>query len=278
MALFLIFLSFFQIQNPESINLSAQTSVFDLNSFKQENFNYLNLDDITADAVLVKEINGKTLFDKNSDKEKEIASLTKLMSSYLGYILYPATSSFTFDHEAISQEGEVGNFYPGEQISRNDILKASLIASSNDAIYLLAKSYDLNLFVDLMNQKAKEWQMIKTNFIDPTGLGKNISTARDLNILITKIYSQTPEIFNWTRIEKIVINNKILWTTNILLPKYQSIIVGGKTGYKPSAGENLALILKLDRSPFINIIILDSKNRWSDAEKIIKVLKSYYGQ
>jgi D-alanyl-D-alanine carboxypeptidase len=280
MVLLLIFLSFFQITNiPDSKNLnSVQNSIFDLESFSQENFNYLNLSDLTANSVLVKEINSKTLFSKNSDQEKEIASLTKLMSAYLGYNLYLPDSIFIFDRESINQEGDVGNFLVGEKITRDDILKASLVASSNDAIYLLAKNYGLNAFVNLMNQKTKEWQMTKTNFVDPTGLGKNISTAKDLYLLLTKIYSQTPEIFSWTRLKKIIINNKILWTTNLLLSKQSSIIIGGKTGYKNSAGENLALILKLEKSPFINIIILDSKDRFGDAEKIIKALKNYYGE
>jgi D-alanyl-D-alanine carboxypeptidase len=278
MIFLLIFLSFFQVPNSATLNLSQRDAVFDLHSFNQENFNYLHLDNLSANSVLVKEINDKTLFSKNSNQEKEIASLTKLMSSYLGYDLYSSDSIFIFDRESINQEGNVGNFFIGEKITRNDILKASLVASSNDAIYLLAKNYGLDDFVNLMNQKAEEWQMTKTHFTDPTGLGKNISTAKDLYLLLTKIYSQTPEIFSWTRLEKIIVNDKILWTTNLLLPKYSSIIVGAKTGYKDSAGENLTLILKLEKSPFIIVIILDSKDRFGDAEKIIKALKNYYGK
>jgi D-alanyl-D-alanine carboxypeptidase len=277
MIFLLLFLSLFQV-GPERNALANPSFVFDLESFYDENFNYLNLPDLSADAVFIKEINGKTLFQKNADKQKEIASLTKLMSSFLGYNLFSYKDYFIFDAESINQEGDVGYFYVGEKISRDEILKASLVASSNDAIYLLAKTYSLEKFVSLMNQKAQEWKMLKTNFVDPTGLGQNISTARDLAILLTKIYSQTPEIFNITKFEKVVINGKTLWTTNLLLPKYASIIVGAKTGYKKSAGENLAMILKFDKSPFVNVIILDSKDRFEDAEKIIKALKAYYGQ
>ena len=273
-----LFLSLFQLSHQENL-VSQASSVFDVGNFVAEGtLNYLNLQDFTADAVLVKEINGKTLFSYNADKQKEIASLTKLMSAYLGYTIYPGDKVFTFTPEAVAQEGDVGYFYVGEKISRDDILKAGLVASSNDAIYLLAQSYGLNNFVNLMNEKAKEWGMLKTNFVDPTGLGKNISTAYDLYLMLTKIYSQIPEIFAFTRFSKVIINGKILWTTNLLFDKYKSIIVGAKTGYKDSAGENLAMILKFNNSPFISIIILDSKNRWEDAEKIIKALKNYYGE
>jgi D-alanyl-D-alanine carboxypeptidase len=272
-----LFLSLFPL-SPLEKNLVQPSSVFDLSSFAQENFNYLNLPDLSSDVVFVKEINGKTLFQKNADKQKDIASITKLMSAYLGYKIFSSKDDFIFDRESLNQEGDVGYFYVGEKISRDEILKASLVASSNDAIYLLAKTYSLEKFVSLMNQKAQEWKMLQTNFVDPTGLGKNFSNARDLFIMLTKIYSETPEIFNFTRLEKVVINGKILWTTNLLLPKYSSIIVGAKTGYKETAGENLVMILKFNSSPFIGVILLDSKDRFNDAEKIIKALKNYYAQ
>jgi D-alanyl-D-alanine carboxypeptidase len=271
-----LFLSLFQV-NPQKNNLIQPSSIFDLSSF-EENLNYLNLPDLSSDVVFVKEINGKTLFQKNADKQKDIASITKLMSAYLGYKIFSSQDYFIFDRESLSQEGDVGYFYVGEKISRDEILKASLVASSNDAIYLLAKTYSLEKFVSLMNQKAQEWKMLQTNFVDPTGLSKNLSTARDLFIMLKKIYSETPEIFNFTRLEKVNINGKILWTTNLLLPKYSSIIVGAKTGYKETAGENLVLILKFDNSPFIGVILLDSKDRFNDAEKIIKALKNYYAK
>jgi serine-type D-Ala-D-Ala carboxypeptidase (penicillin-binding protein 5/6) len=271
-----LFLSLFQV-SPQENNLVQTSSVFDLSSF-EENFNYLNLPDLSSDVVFVKEINGKTLFQKNADKQKDIASITKLMSAYLGYKIFSSKDDFVFDRESVNQEGDVGYFYIGEKVSRDDILKASLVASSNDAIYLLAKTYSLEKFVSLMNQKAQEWKMLKTNFVDPTGLSKNLSTARDLFIMLKKIYSETPEIFNFTRLEKVNINGKILWTTNLLLPKYSSIIVGAKTGYKETAGENLVMILKFDNSPFIGVILLDSKDRFNDAEKIIKALKNYYAK
>jgi D-alanyl-D-alanine carboxypeptidase (penicillin-binding protein 5/6) len=273
-----LFLSLFALGAKENDIVIQQTSVFDIENFSAEGSDYLNLPDLSADVVFIKEINGKTLFQKNANKQKDIASITKLMSAYLGYRIFSSEDYFIFDREAINQEGGAGYFYVGEKISRDEILKAGLVASSNDAIYLLAKTYSLEKFVSLMNQKAQEWKMLQTNFVDPTGLGKNLSTARDLFIMLTKIYSETPKIFNLTRLEKVIINDKILWTTNLLLPKYSSIIVGAKTGYKETSGENLVMILKFDNSPFIGIVILDSKNRFADAEKIIEALKNYYAQ
>mgnify|MGYP001082698231 CR=1 FL=1 len=281
MALFFLLLSLLQI-NSEAQSFVQAKPVFDLSYFKVDDVKIkpfvLNDATISADAVLIQELNGRLLFEKNSNKQKDIASLTKLMSAFLGLHLFKHNDFFVFDQESVEQDGIVGNFSIGEKLSRDDILKASLISSSNDAIFLLAKTYGLENFVNLMNKKAQEWQMFSTKFVDPTGLGKNVSTARDIMILLTKIYSQSPEIFSFSRLATTVINKKNLWTTNILLPQYSSIIVGGKTGYKETARENLVLILKFENSPFLGVVILGSENRWKDAENIIASLKNYYAK
>lgn len=272
-----------------NLNGNYLTFIVDVKSqsyFNAQNFsiatsniiNLLNLDlnQISADAYLVQEIDGKTLLSKNALKQKDIASLTKLMSAYIGYLIYPNNEIFVFSENAINQEGDVGYFRVGEKIDRDSILKAGLISSSNDAIYLFAEKYGLENFVNLMNQSAKSFGMFNTYFTDPTGLKDNLSTPYDLYLLSRKIFYQTPEIFYLTTNEKVVINNKIFWTTNYLLPYYKNIIVGGKTGYKPFSGENLILILKFPKSPFISLILLDSKDRFKDAKLIIQALEKYY--
>jgi D-alanyl-D-alanine carboxypeptidase len=283
MFLFFFLANFFQVAFTQDVGLAQSEKslnfVYDLSNFRKENEvrNLLNIDDLLAESVFVREFEGRILYEKNPNKQKDIASLTKLLSAYLGYILYSPKDSFVFDPESVNQFGEVGNFKVGEKISRDDILKASLIASSNDAIYLLAKIYGKDKFVSLMNQKAMEFGMTKSIFFDPTGLDRNISTAEEVFKLLEGIYSRTPELFSLTLLEKININGKNLWTTNLLLPKYKSIIVGGKTGYKEEVKGHLALILKFNQSPFIGVVILSSSDRFGDAEKIIKALKDYYG-
>jgi D-alanyl-D-alanine carboxypeptidase len=99
-----LFLSLFQVSSQED-NLVQPNSFFDLGSFRQEGFNYLDLPDLSSDVVFIKEINGKTLFQKNADKQKDIASITKLMSAYLGYKIFSSQDDFIFDRESINQEG-----------------------------------------------------------------------------------------------------------------------------------------------------------------------------
>lgn len=268
-----------KISNNENYNYYSFNKIEENIFVIDDNVNKINFfPDNLNQSILVKEIQGETLFSLNVNTKRDIASLTKLMSSYIAYNLYPGDEKFVFTKEALDQEGSVGNFYVGEILTRDDLLKASLVSSSNDAIYLLAQKYGLDKFVFLMEEKAKEWNMYNTKFVDPTGLGRNISNTIDLYLMTSKIFSQTPEIFEFTRLRKIIINGKILWTTNVLLEKYNSIIVGAKTGYKDSSGENLIAILKLNNSPFVIVVILNSNDRWREMEKIIKSLEIYYGK
>ncbi|MCS7200703.1 MAG: hypothetical protein NZ822_00945 [Patescibacteria group bacterium] len=286
--IFLVFLlGFFSIEKPieinhqknyaykENINQNKNIEISDINALP------IDSSSISAQSVLVRELRGKILFAKKAQEKKEIASLTKLVSAYLAFFAFSEDQVFAFTNKALEQEGEVGNFKLGQKFKRDELIKASLISSSNDSIYLLAESYGLEKFIQVMNEVVKMMGAYQTIFYNPTGLEtpqKNISSAWDLSLVTEKIYSQAPIIFSWTTIEKLVLGNNILWTTNLILPKYKSIIVGGKTGFTPSSGECLLLLLKFNRSPFISLVILDSKNRWQDAEEIIKALKVYYGQ
>lgn len=260
----------------------ANPSYFDLADFQsvktEELSKPLFLDrNLSAEAILVKEFRGKTLYEKNANLKYPIASITKILSSYLALKLFSPNEILTFTSTAVNQPGEVGSFKVGEKVRVIDLIKASLIASSNDSIFLLIESYGFDKFISLLNEKLNEWGLSNTKIEDSTGLSpKNISTPYEIYQIILKIFSENPEIFFLTREEKVIINGKILWSTNILLPRYNKIIVGGKTGYTDEAGEYLALILKFPSSPYIALIILNSKDRFGDAETIIRALAKYY--
>lgn len=283
MFLFLFLLSLLSASNYSAPlgNLNAEifSSLETNNEIQDVDYLFQGKEILDSEVILVKEIRGKVLLAKKANLEKPIASITKLISAYVSSLIYSPNEIFIFDEESIGQEGNVGWFRVGERISLNKALASALVASSNDSIYLIAKNYGLEDFVSLMNKTTRDWGLKKTTFVEPTGVDKrNISSAYDLSIILEKIYERKTEIFSLTTQEYTTFNKRILWTTNLLLPKYKNYLVGAKTGWTPYAGECLAMILKFPNSPFIEVIILNSKNRWSDAEKIIEALKLYYGK
>lgn len=282
MIFFLLLLNLisFKETTPSKIDFSSQLSYFRFSDFQlasEEGKRFVLSEEISAKGVLVKEFQGKTLYAKNSQNIFPIASLTKLLASYLALEIFLPEEVLTFSEEAVNQPGEVGYFKVGEKVKIIDLLKASLVASSNDSIFLISQKFGNQKFIQLLNQKFKEWGLQNTFLVEPTGISsRNVSTPEELATLAFKIFANRPEIFYLTTYEKVIINGKILWTTNLLLPKYSKIIVGGKTGYTDEAGECLLLLLKFPSSPYVVLVLLNSQDRFKDAEIIIKALAKYY--
>jgi D-alanyl-D-alanine carboxypeptidase (penicillin-binding protein 5/6) len=72
---------------------------------------------------------------------------------------------------------------PKESFTLEDLLKAVMISSANDAAYLVAEYFgngDVNAFVDKMNVRAKQLKLVGAKFYNPHGLPGD--TAREDNI------------------------------------------------------------------------------------------------
>ena len=235
---------------------------------------------ISASDIFIKEIGGAVIYGKNTDEQRPIASLTKLMTGLISFQVYPETEKFKISKRAVDTEGESGSFFVGEIFERNDLVKAALVASSNDAAYTLAEKITVEKFVELMNSKSKELGMKKTLFSEPTGLENgNKSSLEDLYVLVDYISRNYPEILSFARIEKFTLtgkNKRTLNSTDYLLPVYKKYVIASKTGFTPESGECLILVLKFEKSPFVFVGLLNSKNRFEDAKKLITALEEYY--
>jgi D-alanyl-D-alanine carboxypeptidase len=274
--------------NYHQLNLANPQSILNYQEFKTENIEKINLNldssQLLARNVLVKEIGGRTLFEKNSYEKKPIASLTKLLTAIAASNFYQTNTIFTIKEEIINNPDaeKSSNLKPLEKYNLDELLHMLLISSSNIAAWTLADKIGQENFVKQMNYLSQIYGLKDSYFEEPSGVSeKNISTLQDLYLLIQEILKNYPNLLEISRKTEYVIklNNghqKYFFNTNYLLNKYRSIIIGSKTGYTSQAGECLILIVKLPQSPLIFIGLLDSKNRLSDAEYIIKKLKEIY--
>ena len=79
----------------------------------------------------------------------------------------------------------------GTTLTREELLQLALMASENRAAAALARAHPGGTrgFVAAMNQKAVELDMLRTRFVDGTGLSsENVSTAQDLARLVVAAY------------------------------------------------------------------------------------------
>lgn len=134
-----------------------------------------------------------------------------------------------------------------EEIKLIDLLYGLMLRSGNDASVVIATYVAGNIdnFVYLMNEKAKEIGMQNTIFLNPHGLDeetKNYSTAYDLGILTRYLYLNYPKYkeIAGTKYYNLTSNYKAYSLTNrckiIFTYKY---ITSCKNGYTPLAGKSL---------------------------------------
>lgn len=143
-------------------------------------------------AILMEQETGRVLFEKNADEQMPPASITKIMTLLLTMEAIEAGQIRLSDMAACSEHAaSMGGsqiwLEPGEQMSVDDLLKATAIASANDAAVDLAEMVagSEEAFVDKMNARAAELGMENTHFINATGLDVqgHLSTARDIALM-----------------------------------------------------------------------------------------------
>lgn len=198
--------------------------------------------------ILMERTTGKVLAEKNADEQMPPASITKIMTMLLlmeridaGEISLDDT--VTASEHASSMGGTQIWLEPGEEMSVNDLLKATAINSANDAAVALAEKVagTEEQFVTLMNQRAQELGMENTVFHNATGLDADghVSTARDIAIMGRELLTH-PAITQYTSIYMDSLRNGEtgLVNTNKLVRFYDGCN-GLKTGTTDGAGSCL---------------------------------------
>ncbi len=231
------------------------------------------------------------LYEKNADEQRPIASLTKLVSSAIVLDYARTDEIIPVSRQAVRTEGNSGFLREGELLTVYDLLAASLMESSNDAIYALAENVGSKLtanqetnstpvrsFVRTMNQKFNDLGLVNSNFTDPSGLedSKSFSTASDFANFIKYLRNNPNYDVLWEILELKTYQTKSqnniasheFKSTNSFLDELDGVI-GGKTGYTTNALGNLLLVLEGPNNNEIIYLVMGSNDRFGDMRKLI---------
>ncbi len=205
-------------------------------------------------SALARELNGETIFyELNPQQRWPIASLTKLMTGVIAL-------------EKIEKNNQIEN-----------LIKAMMLISDNDAADQLANIFGNENFIEAMNQKANELGMYQTSFFDPSGLSfLNQSTTNDLYKLVRYISIYRPQILQWSRERELNING--LKYVNINKFVERSDFLGGKTGWTDEASGNLISVFSSPQKPIL-IIALGTANkieRFEQTKNLLEWIFQYY--
>lgn len=231
-------------------------------------------------AVLMDYTTGKVLFEKNGHEQRPCASITKVMTLVLVFEQIEA-GNLTMDEElsasahAASMGGSDIWLKEGETMTVNDLLKATVIMSANDAAVVLAEavSGSEDAFVAKMNEKAEALGMADTTFKNCNGLDEDghVTSAYDV-ALMSRELMQYDKIFEYTTvwIDYLRGGATQLVNTNKLIRTYNGI-TGLKTGTTSKAGSCISATASRDGLSLISVILGagSTDDRFKDAAALL---------
>lgn len=241
----------------------------------------INADEITSPSVILMEKStGQILFEKDSHTRLPPASVTKVMTLLLvmeaiedGKLSLEDTVSVS--EHAASMGGSQVFLSPGEVMSVNDLLKATVIASGNDSAVALAETVagSESGFVELMNARAKELGMNDTTFVNCTGLDADghLTSAHDIAVMSRELIRHDKiKEYSTTWMDSLRNGAFTLANTNKLIRSYQGI-TGLKTGSTGNAKYCLSATAERNGMELIAAIMAapSSKERFADASNLL---------
>ncbi|MSU60478.1 MAG: D-alanyl-D-alanine carboxypeptidase [Candidatus Staskawiczbacteria bacterium] len=232
---------------------------------------------ILAESYLVVDISDNSiLLQKNASQIYPIASITKLMNAVITVENVDLEKSILLKEAMLKPQGTSLPLYLNLNISAKNLLKASLIQSSNDAAESLTYFLGNEKFIGLMNKKAKDLGMESTAFYDAHGVDPlNRSTATDIVKLISYIQKKHPEIFSITKDNDFWLadkTGKALKFQNLNQFYFFPEFIGGKVGYLVESKQTFASLFNIDGKT-VAIVLLYSKNRRVDTLNIMSWIK-----
>ena len=237
--------------------------------------------DISAPAaVLMDADTGKILYEKNAHEQRACASITKVMT--LTLVMEAVDSGkihmddvVTASAHAASMGGSDIWLEEGEQMTVDDMIKATAVASANDAAVALAEFIcgTEDDFVAAMNEKANALGMDDTTFMNCNGLDEegHITSAYDVALMSRELIKHE-KIFDYTNIwlDNLRGGETQIVNTNKLLRSYDGI-TGLKTGTTGEAGACISATAERNGLSLIGVVLgADSgKERFRDAATLL---------
>ena len=230
-----------------------------------------------AHGILLKELNsGRVLYEHDAGKRMSPASLTKIMSALVILERGQLDDLVTISPNAARAHKTHLRMKAGQVFRLEDLLKAMLIVSANDACLAAVEHVggDEAQFVTLMNAKAAALGLADTHFSNGCGFDNpdHYSTAEDLAALSVIALDQ-PIFRQLVREERAIITpinghrSYVLHNTNRLLGRIPGV-EGIKTGFTSKAGRCLIAKVSQNGSDLL-LVILNSKRRWNTATNLI---------
>lgn len=217
-------------------------------------------------SILVSLDTGDVIKQNNAYEHLSPASVTKLMSILLileaidsGKI--KLTDEVAATKNAVSKGGSQIWLEVGEKMTVNDLFKAVVIASANDACTLLGEyvAGSDSAFVDMMNKRVETLGLKNSHFENCTGLDDEVtnhySCAYDLAVIAKEVMKHKLILkYSTVWLDSLRNGKTELNNTNKMINKYNGM-TGLKTGTTSNAGFCLCATATRDGISFVSVVL-----------------------
>lgn len=229
-------------------------------------------------AILIDLSTGQCLYEKNADQQMYPASTTKMLTTLLALKHGNLEDTVTIGSCVRAVEGTSIYLVEGEEVILNDLVRAMMLNSANDAAVAIAEHIagSVEGFAAMMNEEARRIGAVNSHFVNPNGLHEDdhYSTARDLSLIARAaiqdlrfrelvstrtgtIIREDPET-----VTNLVNTNKLLWS-------YEGA-TGIKTGYTSRAKRCLVGLAERDGRELLTVVLKNEEQTvWSDTANLL---------
>ncbi|HEY5091137.1 MAG TPA: serine hydrolase, partial [Polyangia bacterium] len=242
---------------------------------------------VQALGALVIDDGGRVIFARNPDKERPIASISKLAATMVVVdkgIELEGLSTINRNDIETAKGGARSRLLDGMTLSNRDLLHSALMGSDNRAIPALGRAVKLTppQLTTAMNAKARALGLKNTRFHEPTGLSTgNVSTPRE-TIAMLRAAMANPVLGAITRraeYDAHPVGKPPIHYNNTNHPAQRSNVqvLGGKTGYNDDARYCLVVATKIEGHVYYMAFLGDDgkMTRFGDVARVADWLVSH---
>ena len=239
----------------------------------------------SSSAIVMEASTGTILYEKNMDDTHYPASITKILTGLIAVENSDMDAEVTFSAEAVAESAGGSSSIArdiGEVMTMEQCLYGMMLESANECAYAIAEYVgggDINVFLKMMNDKAKELGCTNSNFCNPNGLPdeNHFTSAHDMALIgQAALNNETLSQIMATKSYKIPPTNKHEEET--LLNNHHSMLnfyktskylydgcLGGKTGYTVDANNTLVTFAERDGMKLICVVMeVDAPFHYTD--------------
>lgn len=221
-----------------------------------------------AEACVMEPTTGTVIFEKNDHQPWPTASLAKMMlmlivAEKLHDGSLKPTDQITASTKAAKMGGSQVYLKEGETFSLDDMMKAVVVHSANDASVAVAEyvAGSTDAFVQMMNAQAAKLGMKDTHYYSvhglPPGRGEQADVASGYDqALLARALLKYPDVLRWSSIDTAPFRGGtfVLRNTNHLIRTFPGCD-GLKTGFYDKAGFNVVATAKRGNLRLIAVVL-----------------------